>query len=75
MLPDLVSRAELIEILTQRMRCLPHGKNATVSDVIRLRHPDNSGCNWVPNFAATTSSVALLDVFATARSEFILTEE
>ena len=74
-MPQVVSRVELIEILTQRMRKRPDGKDSSVRDVIRLRHPEITGSNWMPDFSATTSITALLDVFAKARSEFILKEE
>lgn len=84
MLPDVVSKADLIRILNERMRNLPEGpkgpkgpkgKEAAVIDVIRLRHADSDGCNWMPDFAATDFNPALLDVFAQARYEFILKEE
>ncbi len=75
MLPDLVSKDELIRILNGRLKNLPHGKGAIVRDVIRLRHADGAECNWMPDFATTNSTIALLDVFAKARLEFILMEE
>jgi hypothetical protein len=67
----LVSRTELIAILNERMRSYGE-EEATVADVIRLRHPDQTGCNWMPDFASASSSAALLDVFAHARREFNL---
>jgi hypothetical protein len=71
----LVTEGELLGILTERMNRLPHGKGAAVLGVIALRQPDITGCNWMPDFDATNSSLALMDVFAKARFEFLLKED
>jgi hypothetical protein len=70
-----VSRAELTRILTERMRTLPYGKNCTLAGVLRLPHPDASGCNWMPGVVSNSCRAALADVFKTARLEFNLHEE
>jgi hypothetical protein len=73
--PRLVSRLELIEILNVLLRTLPGVLASTVGDVIRLRHAQMTEANWMPDFATTTSVVAMVDVYSMARYQFILKEE
>ncbi len=71
----LVSEAELLRILTERMQQLPNGKNGTIGRIFHLPRPDDHGCNWIPDLASASSPSALYLVLPRARDEFNLVDE
>lgn len=72
---QLVSRAELTRILTERMHELPNGKDCFLRGVLPLMRPDDEGCNWMPGVIANACRSALREVVAKARLEFNLEDE
>jgi len=72
---QLVSRAELTRILTERMQRLPNGKDCSLGGVLRLPRPDKDGCNWMPGVVPGSCRSALTEVVAEARIEFNLEAE
>jgi len=72
---QLVSRAELTRILTERMQRLPNGKDCSLGGVLRLPRPDKDGCNWMPGVVPGSCRSALNEVVAEARIEFNLEAE
>lgn len=72
---QLVSRAELTRILTERMHHLPNGKDCALRGVLRLPRPDKDGCNWMPGIVSGSCRSALGEVVTKARFEFNLREE
>lgn len=72
---QLVSRAELTRILTERMQQLAKGKDCSLGGVLRLPRPDKHGCNWMPGVVSGSCRSALGEVVTKARFEFNLQEE
>jgi hypothetical protein len=70
----LVSRRQLIQILTRRIQRVPNGKIA-LRRVFRLSRPDENGCNWIFEIASPSNPSALYETLAGARFEFNLKEE
>ena len=71
----LVSEAELMLILSERLRQAPIGEDATVGGVLRLREPDGNGCNWIPDVELFSSVSPLYEIVGMTRSEFNLQDE
>jgi len=71
---QLVSRAELTRVLTERMQQLPNGKDCSLGGVLRLPRARQRRMQLDAGVANNCRS-ALNDVVAKARLEFNLEEE
>jgi hypothetical protein len=70
----LVSETQLARILTRRIRRTSKAKGV-VRRVFRLTHPDEYGCNWIPEIAFESSASVLYPIVANARFEFNLKQK
>ena len=71
----LVSEAELMLILSDRLRQVPIGEDAAIGGVLRLPEPDGNGCNWIPDVELSSSVSPLYEIVGMTRSEFNLQDE
>jgi hypothetical protein len=73
----LVSKAELAETLTARIRAHPRGRRWSISpdEIFRLHVPIRDGRNWIIGLVAEQCRSVILNVLSTAQHEFNLADE
>ena len=75
MMRQLVSSAELIRLVNERISKIPSTGSTTLGGVLRLDKPDDDGCNWVASRIKGDYTVGFRQAVTEIRAKYNLEDD